>query len=203
MSKKADKHLSKDPIMKMIVKEHQKLSLPKSKTVFHELVKSIVYQQISIKAAETIHNRLIKFLGTDDFLPEDLLLYSYDELKSVGLSKQKTNYIINIGNYFVENHIEESDWESMSDEEILEKLVSIKGVGEWTVQMILIFQLDRQDVLPVKDLAIQQTMVKLYNIKSEKSKLLKDMVKVAEPWRPYRSIASLYLWAWKRASRKE
>ncbi len=200
MSKKADKHLSKDPVLKEIIKNHQKLSLPKSKTVFHELVKSIVYQQISIKAAETIHNRMIDYIGTDDFLPEDLLLYSVDELRTVGLSNQKSGYILNIANFFVENKIEEEDWEKMSDEEIVEKLIGIKGVGEWTIQMILIFQLDRLDILPVKDLAIQQTMVRLYNIKSEKSKLLKDMIKKAEPWRPYRSIASLYLWAWKRAN---
>lgn len=200
MSKKADKHLSKDPVLKEIIKNHQKLSLPKSKTVFHELVKSIVYQQISIKAAETIHNRMIDYIGTDDFLPEDLLLYSVDELRTVGLSNQKSGYILNIANFFVENKIEEDDWEKMSDEEIVEKLIGIKGVGEWTIQMILIFQLDRLDILPVKDLAIQQTMVRLYNIKSEKSKLLKDMIKKAEPWRPYRSIASLYLWAWKRAN---
>lgn len=200
MSKKADKHLSKDPIMKKIVKEHKKLSLPKSKTVFHELLKSIVYQQISIKAAATIHARFIDFIGTDDFLPEDLLHYNAEEFRPAGLSARKCNYVLNIAQYFVDNKIEESDWEEMSDEEILERLVSIKGVGEWTVQMILIFQLDRPDVLPVKDLAIQQTMAKLYNIKSEKAKLLKDMVKVAEPWKPYRSAASLYLWAWKRAN---
>ncbi len=200
MSKKADKHLSKDPIMKKIVKEHKMLSLPKSKTVFHELLKSIVYQQISIKAAATIHGRFIDFIGTDDFLPEDLLHYGPEEFRTAGLSARKCDYILNIAQYFVDNKIEESDWEEMSDEEILERLVSIKGVGEWTVQMILIFQLNRPDVLPVKDLAIQQTMVKLYNIKSEKAKLLKDMVKVAEPWKPYRSAASLYLWAWKRAN---
>lgn len=200
MSKKVDKHLSKDPIMKKIVKEHKKLNLPKSKTVFHELVKSIVYQQISIKAAATIHQRFIDLIGTDDFLPEDLLHYEPEEFKPAGFSSQKSNYVLNIARYFVEHKIEESDWDKMSDDEIMERLISIKGVGEWTVQMILIFQLDRPDVLPVKDLAIQQTMAKLYKIKSEKSKLLKDMVKVAEPWRPYRSAASLYLWAWKRAN---
>jgi len=200
MSKKIQKHLSKDPIMKQVVKDHEILYLANSMTVFHELVKNIVYQQISVKAAASIHARFIKFIGTDDFTPEDLLLYSQEELRTAGLSTQKSGYILNIGQFFSENQIEESTWEEMSDQDIIDMLTQIKGVGEWTAQMILMIQLLRPDVFPVKDLGIQIAMKKLYNLKSEKKELLKEMEEIAESWKPFRSSASLYLWAWKRAN---
>ena len=200
MSKKIIKQLSKDPVMKQVVKDHDILHLPNSMTVFHELVKNIVYQQISVKAADSIHARFIKYIGTADFLPEDLLLYSQEELRTAGLSNQKSGYMLNIGRFFSENQIEESTWEGMSDQEIIDTLTQIKGVGEWTAQMILIIQLLRPDVLPVKDLGIQIAMKKLYNLKTEKKALIKEMEEIAEQWRPYRSSASLYLWAWKRAN---
>lgn len=201
MSKKIKKHLSKDPIMKQVVKDHEILYLPNSMTVFHELVKNIVYQQISVKAAASIHDRFIKYIGTDDFLPEDLLHYSQEELRTAGLSNQKSGYILNIGRFFSENQTEESTWEAMSDQEIIDTLTQIKGVGEWTAQMILMIQLLRPDVLPVKDLGIQIAMKKLYNLKSEKKQLIIEMQEIAENWRPYRTSASLYLWAWKRANK--
>lgn len=200
MSKEIVKQLSKDPVMKGVVKNHEILYLPNSMTVFHELVKNIVYQQISVKAAASIYERFIKYIGTDDFLPEELLLYSQEELRTAGLSNQKSGYILNIGRFFTEHQIEESTWEKMSDQEVIDTLTQIKGVGEWTAQMILLIQLLRQDVFPVKDLGIQIAMKKLYGLKSEKKELIKDMEEIAEQWRPFRSAASLYLWAWKRAN---
>ena len=137
MSKEIVKQLSKDPVMKGVVKNHEILYLPNSMTVFHELVKNIVYQQISVKAAASIHERFIKYIGTDDFLPEELLLYSQEELRTAGLSNQKSGYILNIGRFFTEHQIEESTWEKMSDQEVIDTLTQIKGVGEWTAQMIL------------------------------------------------------------------
>lgn len=200
MSKKIQKHLSKDPIMEQVVKDHEILYLPNSMTLFHELVKNIMYQQISVKAADSIHARFIKFIGAEDFTPEDLLLYSQEELRSAGLSNQKSGYILNIARFFSENEIEESTWENMPDKQIIDTLTQIKGVGEWTAQMILMIQLLRPDVFPVKDLGIQIAMKKLYNLKSEKKELIKEMEKIAEKWKPYRSSATLYLWSWKRAN---
>ena len=186
--------------MKQIVKSHEMLNLSGSMTVFHELVKNIVYQQISVKAADSIHARFVKYIGTDDFTPEDLALYSPEELRTAGLSRQKSGYILNIGRFFAENQIEESTWEEMEDQEIIDMLTQIKGVGEWTVQMILMIQLLRPDVFPKKDLGIQLAMKKLYNLESEKKELLKEMEEIAENWKPYRSAASFYLWSWKRAN---
>jgi len=89
-------------------------------------------------------------------------------------------------------------WEELSDNEIIELLTQIKGVGTWTAEMILIFELCRPDVIPVKDLAIQLAMKELYGIKSEKKALINDMYKIAEAWKPYSTYASLYLWSWCR-----
>ncbi len=198
--KSAEKHLSKDKKFKELINELEILTLPKSDTVFHELVKSIAYQQISWKAADSIFNKFISFVGTEDYLPEDLLHFTHDEFRSCGFSNAKSQYIRNIADYFVENKVEESIWDNMTDQEIIKMLTEIKGVGEWTVQMILLFQLERPDVFPSKDLGIQLAMKHIYGLESEKSALIKDMVKIAEKWRPYRSIASRYLWAWKRVN---
>jgi len=196
--KLAKKHLSKDPIMREVVKNYTFLELPKSKTVFHELVKSIVFQQISYKAAENIHGRFVKLMRRDNFSAKAVLSKTEEELRSVGLSYQKVNYIKNIATNFIKKKYRDKDWEDKSEADILRELTEIKGVGEWTVQMILLFQLERPDVFPVKDLGIQIAMKALFDIKSEKKELLTDMTHIAESWRPYRSIASRYLWAWKR-----
>ena len=196
--KLAKKQLSKDPIMREVVKNYAFLELPKSKTVFHELVKSIVFQQISYKAAENIHGRFVKLMRRDNFSAKAVLSKTEEELRSVGLSYQKVNYIKNIATNFIKKKYSDKDWEDKSEADILRELTEIKGVGEWTVQMILLFQLERPDVFPVKDLGIQIAMKALFDIKSEKKDLLTDMTHIAESWRPYRSIASRYLWAWKR-----
>lgn len=196
--KKAKAKLSKDPIMKKVVKEYVFLELPKSKTVFHELVKSIVFQQISWKAAENIHGRFLKLMGRENFSAKALMAKSHEELRSVGFSNQKVNYVKNIATTFLEKKYKDKDWDEKTDEDILKDLTEIKGVGEWTVQMILLFQLERPDIFPVKDLGVQIAMKGLYDIKSEKKQLLKDMAEIAESWQPHRSIASRYLWAWKR-----
>ncbi len=196
--KKAKAKLSKDPIMKMVVKNYSFLELPKSKTVFHELVKSIVFQQISWKAAENIHGRFLKLMGRENFSAKALMTKKDEELRSVGFSNQKVKYVKNIAIEFLEKKYKDKDWDDKSDEDILKELTEIKGVGEWTVQMILLFQLERSDIFPVKDLGVQIAMKALYNLKSDKKQLLTDMTEIAENWQPHRSIASRYLWAWKR-----
>lgn len=196
--KKAKAKLSKDPIMKMVVKDYTFLELPKSKTVFHELVKSIVFQQISWKAADNIHGRFLKLMGRENYSAKALFSKKDEDLRSVGFSNQKVNYVKNIAKTFIEKKYKDKDWEEKSNENILKELTEIKGVGEWTVQMILLFQLERPDIFPVKDLGVQIAMKALYKLESEKKKLLNEMTQIAESWQPHRSIASRYLWAWKR-----
>ena len=115
--------------------------------------------------------------------------------RSVGLSNQKTNYFYNIATFFSEPGNKRIQWKRLSDEDIISKLVTIKGVGKWTVQMILMFTLGRPDVFPIDDLGIQLSMKDHYGIKAEKKELKIKMTKIAEEWTPYRTLASRYLWA--------
>ncbi|NNE27128.1 MAG: DNA-3-methyladenine glycosylase 2 family protein [Saprospiraceae bacterium] len=199
MSIKAAKaHLSKDKILKGVIQTTEILKLPNSGHVFNELVKAIVYQQISYKAADSIYARFVDLLKTEDYLPKYILKFKPDDLRAVGFSRQKAQYVLNIAEFFEAENLMSVDWNAMSDEDILGLLTQIKGVGEWTVQMILIFELGRPDVLPVKDLAIQLVAKELYQLKSEKTKLLREIEAIGEAWRPFRTYASLYLWAWRR-----
>lgn len=195
---KAKRHLSQDPIFKQIVKNYSPIELSKTGNVYRELVRSIIYQQISYKAADKIHERFIDLIGRNKFFPKDILEIEYKDLKSVGLSNQKTQYIINISLFFKERKLMRFDWSTLSDKEISDLLMEIKGVGQWTADMILIFELGRSDILPLKDLAVREAIKKLYKVNKEKKALMDALYKLAEQWRPYRSIASLYLWAWYR-----
>lgn len=196
--RKVKLHLVKDKTLHKVIATTDLLKLPKSGNVFNELVKAIVYQQISYKAADSIYDRFTEKLGSENYLPDDLIKQKFEDLRSVGLSNQKAGYVQNIARFFKEKQLVDFDWNTMNDEEILDLLTQIKGVGTWTVHMILIFQLNRPDVFPDKDLAIQIVMKELYGITSEKRQLLVDMNKIAHKWSPFRSYASLYLWAWRR-----
>jgi len=196
--KVVEDHLSNDIVLKNIIKQLSILNIPRSGNVYNELVKNIVYQQISYKVADVIYGRLLRLLGHEAYLPKDVLALEFDTLKSVGLSRPKTQYVINISQYFNDENLLGYNWENDSDEEIIRRLTEIKGVGTWTAEMILIFELKRPDILPVKDLAIQQAIRTLYGITSENKALYNEMYVIAESWRPYRSYATLYLWSWCR-----
>lgn len=194
------KHLSKDNVLKPIVLKHKPLQLDASTRVFQELVKNIVYQQISYKAADTIFARFINLMDDLDYLPADLLQMPEESLRSVGLSRQKASYLHNIAAYFQEHELYDIDWSRFSDQEIIKTLSSIKGVGQWTAKMILMFQLHRPDVFPYEDLAIQYVVRDLYDLKSTKKQFINEMNEIAEAWKPYRTTASLYLWSYRRAA---
>ena len=165
--------------------------------LYHSLLESIVSQQLSVKVADIIWARFLLLFV--DRVPHPDLLLELDtaQLRSVGLSGQKASYLQNVAQFFKENQLENQDWSQMSDEEIITYLTKIKGVGRWTVQMILMFTLARLDVFPVLDLGIQQGMKRLYGLDHEGKELYKAMELIAENWRPYRSVASRYIWKWK------
>jgi len=194
---KAVQHLSNDATLKKVI---YTIELPKrnpSKDVYEGLIRSIVSQQLSVKAAETIYRRFLGLFQSEYPDSNELLSLTDESLRSVGLSGQKMDYVRNVATFFDEHQLYSLDWSLHSDQEIVDLLTQIKGVGKWTVQMILMFVLSREDVLPVLDLGIQQGMKQLYNIKAEKKILYRKMEEIATPWRPYRSIACLYLWAIK------
>jgi DNA-3-methyladenine glycosylase II len=194
---KAITHLSNDEVLKDVL---DRIILPKrnpSNDVYAGLIESIVSQQLSVKAASTIHNRFLNLFPDKYPHAKGLLLLHDHELRSVGLSGQKAKYVKNVAVFFLERDLFFKDWSRLSDEEIIALLTEIKGVGQWTVEMIMMFVLSREDVLPVQDLGIQQGIRQLYGITEEKKELFAKMQEIAEPWRPYRSIACLYLWAIK------
>jgi DNA-3-methyladenine glycosylase II len=195
--KKAITHLKKDPILKPLLERVTVEPTTPSDDLYYNLLRAIVFQQLSGKAATTIHNRFLNLF--DDGYPHPELLIEMDTktLRSAGLSGQKSGYVQNIANFFIEEKLINKDLSHMSDDELVDYLVQIKGVGKWTVQMLLMFSMERQDVLPLDDLVIFQSIQGMYGLEGTKRELKKQMTEIAEAWRPYRSVACRYLWRWK------
>ena len=193
-------HLSSDEKMKTVIESTQlTYSTRDTDDVYYSLIRAIVGQQLSTKAAQTIFGRFINLFEDGYPHPQELMDTSFEDLRSVGLSKQKSSYVQNVAMFFHQNNLLDNDWSMYSDDYIIEMLTEIKGVGKWTVQMILIFSLHREDIFPIDDLAIRQSMFDLYEIpKDLKGKPMRlKLTKIAEGWKPYRSIASRYLWKWR------
>lgn len=191
-------HLSQDEKLASILPLVELPSIIAKPDVYPELLRAIAGQQLSVKAAATIYARFEALFGNACPTPEILLETSLDDLRSVGMSRQKSQYLLNIAETFIDNNWIVRDWQAVDKETILSDLTAIKGVGEWTVQMILMFALDRKDVFPIKDLGIRQAMIKLYEPKAEKGKVLfTELTEIAEAWKPYRSYACHALWRWK------
>lgn len=192
--KTVNQHLSKDARLAEIIKTIKLPELNPNADVYAALTRSIVSQQLSTKAAATIYARFLDLFDNRYPNIEAVLSLSIDELRAVGLSRQKASYIQNVATFF--QHKASVDWSKLSDDEIIEQLTEIKGVGQWTVEMILMFTLNRLDVLPLDDLAIRTRMVQLYEISTTGRALKPELTEIAESWRPYRSVACRYLWAW-------
>ena len=168
---------------------------PGMETPFQMLIRSIVYQQLAYKAAKTIHDRLLDLIG--EFTPHSVLSKTPDELKSVGLSRQKASYVQNVamafdkGGFLAEYSAVDSLSELASDE-IIELFSEIKGVGEWTVQMYLIFSLGRLDVLAAKDLGVRKGVQILYNLKELPTP--KQVEEIAKDWHPFETVGTYLAW---------
>lgn len=178
--------LRNDPGLQELIERHGELELVPAEDPFQRLVVSIVNQQLSTQSAAAIKSRLF-----DGFTitPDALLDADEDALREVGLSRQKIEYIKNAAERFIEDDLTPDRFQKMSDTEVIDELTQIKGIGVWTAKMFLIFVLGREDVFPVEDLGIRNGMTHLYGEMTQE-----DMATKAEDWRPYRSIASLYLW---------
>ncbi|WP_019986950.1 DNA-3-methyladenine glycosylase family protein [Rudanella lutea] len=209
-------HLANDPVMGKIIAE---TPLPKAfydwnDDVYLALLESIVSQQISVKAADAIFRKFrLLFLdptpapdlplsgagtpaeGYPD--PVRLLAKTPEELRSAGLSFQKIGYLRSVAEFALANRMDRPFFDALTDEEVIHYLIPIKGVGRWTVEMLLMFVLDRPDVLPVDDLVIRQKMVRAYGLTETGRPLYRRLHEIAEPWRPYRTLACRYLWRWQ------
>ncbi|PKK35439.1 hypothetical protein BWI96_17170 [Siphonobacter sp. SORGH_AS_0500] len=178
------------------------LSEPQSSgDVYYDLLNSIVSQQLSTQVAVVIFNRFLKLFPGEYPHPRQLLALETEELRDVGLSRGKAQYMQNVAEFWLAENLETKNWDEMDDDAIVDYLSQIKGVGRWTVEMILIFTLQRPDVFPVDDLGVQQAMMLAYGLEKDRN-LRKRMIEIAESWRPYRSTASRALWRWKHQVKK-
>jgi DNA-3-methyladenine glycosylase II len=190
-------HLLKDKKLAKIIDE----PLPQlvlRKNIPLRLMASIMSQQLSTKVAQVIYKRFLEIYNGKEPKPQQVLDTPFDVLRNIGLSNAKVNYVQNVARFCIDNKITDKKLLTMSNEEIIEKLVAIKGIGQWTVEMLLMFTLGREDVFAVDDLGIQQGMIKAYNLDgSDKKKLKQDMLRISAKWSPYRTYACLHIWQWK------
>ena len=193
--KKVLLHLKKDKILyKAITGLDSEIRPQLDIDIYHSLLSSIVSQQLSTKVVKIIWNRFTD-LFVDGYPDAEILLSKEHEvLRGIGLSNNKANYVKNVAEFYLDNDMSFDYLQMMSDDQIIEYLTQIKGVGKWTVQMILMFPMDRPNVFPIDDLGIQNSMKKLYAIKLEKKELKIRMNEISLIWEPYRTMASKYLW---------
>lgn len=191
-------HLSKDKKLARIIAEQQPFVLDTRPKIYLALCRSIMGQQLSTKVARVIYQRFLGLYKGEEPTPEQIAETAFDELRAIGLSNNKTRYLQEVAQFTIKNGMEFEKLQAMSNEEVIDYLTAIKGVGKWTVEMLLMFTFGREDVFALDDLGIQQAMIKLYRLeKLEKKELREKMLKISNKWKPYRTFACLHLWAWK------
>jgi DNA-3-methyladenine glycosylase II len=190
--RKAVNHLRKcDPVLRAIIERVGPCRMEFGVPEFCSLAEAIVYQQLNGKAAVTIFNRFAALAG-DPLTPDGILKLSDEQLRSVGLSKQKSAYLKDLAAKTAAGLLDFSRLAELTDEDVIQHLTQVKGVGVWTAHMFLMFSLRRPNVLPTGDYGVQVAIRKHY--KKRKLPKPKDMEKIAKAWAPYRSVACWYLW---------
>ena len=184
-------HLARrDKVLRKLIKAYPKADLASRGDAFQALARAIVGQQISVKAAQSIWGRFADCVGK--VTPENVCAKEDAALRACGFSGQKVSYVKDLARRFAEGEVKPRAWAKRDDEAIIEELVAVKGIGRWTAEMLLMFHLKRPDVFPVDDLGLRRAMERAYN-KGEP--LTRDEMRViGEPWAPYRTVASWYLW---------
>jgi len=178
-----------DPVLAGIIKKYKGETLASRGSAFFSLARAIIGQQISVKAADSVWNKLAAKLG-GEVLPHPVLELEATELRACGLSGQKVIYMKELAQFFATD--KKHNWHKKTDAQIITDLVSIKGIGKWSAEMFLMFHLMRPDVFPIADLGLRKAIEKYYN--GGRKMPLPKMVKLAEKWQPYRTVATWYLW---------
>jgi DNA-3-methyladenine glycosylase II len=180
----------RDPVMAAIMRRHPRVHLEPRGEPFHTLARAIVGQQISVAAAQSVWN---KFAGVAlEIIPEKILRLKATQMRACGLSERKCEYISDLAQRFADGHVHVHKWPAMSDEEVIEDLTQVRGIGRWTAEMFLMFNLLRPDVFPLGDLGLQKGLRVAYHGGRKIS--LKTMKTRGETLRPWRSVATWYLW---------
>ena len=186
--------LRRDPVLATLIRKHGPCGLAAAQRTDHfsALVRAIVGQQLSTKAASTIHKRLIDLVAGGRATPDAVACLTDEQLRSVGLSRQKSAYLRDLCAKVDDGTVRLDALERMTDADVIVELTRVKGVGRWTAEMFLMFRLHRPDVLPVGDLGIVNAVKRVYGLR--KPPTPQRIVKIGDAWRPYRSVASWYLW---------
>ena len=180
----------RDAVLAQLVKRYPGVALVSRGAPFSTLVRSIVGQQISVKAADSVWARVSAAMP--DLTPGAVLALSVEDLRACGLSARKVEYIVDLAGHFVAGRIRVDAWPARDDAEIIAELTGVRGIGEWTAQMFLIFNLLRPDVLPLDDIGLQKAAATLYFAGQRPSR--RQLTELGERWRPWRSVATWYLW---------
>ena len=192
------RHLRRrDPVMRELIKRLGPLDLEARRRgrpadAYGALLRSIVGQQLSTKAAATIYGRMIELWGGRTPTPRELLDTDPEVIRAAGMSRPKVAYLRDLAEHVLDGSLELDRLDELPDEEIAAELTAVKGLGEWTAHMFLIFHLQRPDVLPVGDLGVRNAARQVYGL--DELPKAAELEELAEPWRPHRSLAALYLW---------
>lgn len=193
---KALKHLhGSDVIIGELIERYPKPSLTPHSNYYHELVDSIISQQLSVKAARTIEGRFKNLFGDEFPSPEQILACDIETLRGAGLSRQKASYIQDLAQKIIDGDVVFDTLDSLSNDEIIEELTRVKGIGVWTVHMFLMFCMGRLDVLPTGDLGIRNGIKQLYKFDHLPESREIELLAKKNNWAPYESVASCYIWA--------
>ena len=163
-----------------------------------QLIRSIMSQQLNTKVAQVIYNRFLAVYNNKIPKPQQIIDTPNETLRATGLSNAKVSYIKNIAAFCIEHKITDKKLLAMNDDEIVELLTQIKGVGKWTVEMLLMFALGREDVFSIDDYGVRSAMIKMYKLeKLDRKKLNERLIKISNKWSPYKTYGCLYCWQWK------
>ncbi|MEP6950059.1 MAG: DNA-3-methyladenine glycosylase 2 family protein [Ginsengibacter sp.] len=191
-------HLSKDKKLKKLLEAQKPFVLSVRKKVYLHLCSSILSQQLSTRVAEVLYGRFLGLYDGKEPSPQQILETPATVFRGIGFSNAKASYVHNVCRFFLDNNITDASLYKKSNDEVFDLLTQIKGVGKWTVEMILMFTLGREDIFAMDDLGLKQSVIKLYNIKETDKKLLREKIeKISLKWSPYRTYACKYLWGWK------
>ena len=191
-------HLSKDKKIKKLIEAGVPHQLKKRKNICIYLCASIMSQQLSTKVADVIYKRFINLYDGKEPTPQQIIETPSETLRGIGLSNAKVSYVKNVAQFEIEFGMDHKKLHKMDNEEVITYLTQIKGVGRWTVEMLLMFALGREDVFAIDDLGIQNAMIKLYKLdREDKKKFKEDLLRISKKWSPYRTYACKHLWEWK------
>ena len=191
-------HLAKDKKLRSVLMEQDPFELKFHKNICLRLCASIMSQQLSTKVAKVIYHRFLELYSAAEPTPEQIVATPFDTIRAIGLSNAKTQYVLNVAQFAIDYKLDDKKLKKMSDEDIIELLTQIKGVGRWTVEMLLMFTLGREDLFAADDYGIQVAMKKLYKLDDSNKKEFKEyMLKISKKWSPYRTYACMHLWHWK------